>query len=334
MIQPASRSLDESPARPARRPRLTLPARPARLLAVLLVAATVAASWGSSHAAGAEAPAAVGSDAPCLMCHAPDERHPLRAVYEGPHGVAGDARTPVAQGGCESCHGPSAAHLVLRSDGSRPPPAVSFAREESRAVQNAACLGCHEDTATMHWPASQHARSDLGCIDCHQSHSRRDGMADALTQVRICTDCHRDVRAELHRRSAHPLRDGLQRCTDCHAPHGAMGDGMLKQAGVNDTCYDCHAEKRGPFLWEHAPVGEDCGLCHLPHGSQHESLLVARTPWLCQQCHLAQFHPSTALTGTGIPPAGASQSMLIRDCMNCHVQVHGSNHPSGPGQTR
>jgi predicted CXXCH cytochrome family protein len=53
----------------------------------------------------------------------------------------------------------------------------------------------------------------------------------------------------------------------------------LLEATVNDTCYQCHAEKRGPFLWEHAPVREDCTNCHSPHGSTQPSLLKARTPW-------------------------------------------------------
>jgi DmsE family decaheme c-type cytochrome len=284
--------------------------------------------------AGADTPMAVGSDGPCLMCHAPDEGNPLLAVYHGPHGVVGDRRTPKAQAGCESCHGPSAAHMTVGPDGIRPPTPVTFARGEPAAVQNAPCLACHDDAGTLHWSGSLHAQSDLACTSCHVGHVSRDVMADPLAQLRICTDCHLDVRAALQRRSAHPVRDGLQSCTDCHAPHGSAGRGMLVRGDGNDTCYDCHAEKRGPFLWEHAPVSEDCGLCHLPHGSQHQGLLVTRTPWLCQQCHLAQFHPSTALTGTGIPPAGASASMLMRDCMNCHVQVHGSNHPSGVGQTR
>lgn len=48
----------------------------------------------------------------------------------------------------------------------------------------------------------------------------------------------------------------------------------------------------------------DCSNCHVPHGSNHRNLLQARTPFLCQQCHLAPFHPSNAETGLGIPPGG------------------------------
>ena len=34
-------------------------------------------------------------------------------------------------------------------------------------------------------------------------------------------------------------------------------------APSNETCYQCHAEKRGPFLWEHQPARDDC--LDLPH---------------------------------------------------------------------
>jgi DmsE family decaheme c-type cytochrome len=109
---------------------------------------------------------------------------------------------------------------------------------------------------------------------------------------------------------------------------------MLTRNTVNETCYDCHAEKRGPFLWEHAPVREDCTNCHTPHGSNYENLLTARQPWMCQQCHAANFHPSGIYSGTGIPPDGADQRMLGKQCLNCHSQIHGSNHPSGIRLTR
>jgi predicted CXXCH cytochrome family protein len=81
-------------------------------------------------------------------------------------------------------------------------------------------------------------------------------------------------------------------------------------------------------------VQEDCSNCHTPHGSNYENLLVARQPWLCQQCHVAQRHPSSVYSGTGIPPDGAAQQVLGKQCENCHSQVHGSNHPSGIRLTR
>src|SRR5450759_6032237 len=54
---------------------------------------------------------------------------------------------------------------------------------------------------------------------------------------------------------------------------------------VNETCYTCHAEKRGPFLFAHQPAVEDCTNCHTPHGSNITPLLKSRPPFMCQECH-------------------------------------------------
>ena len=57
-------------------------------------------------------------------------------------------------------------------------------------------------------------------------------------------------------------RFGLMTCSGCHSPHGSTAPAMLVKPTLNQTCYSCHAEKRGPLLWEHQPVTEDCALCH------------------------------------------------------------------------
>jgi DmsE family decaheme c-type cytochrome len=270
----------------------------------------------------------------CLVCHGENAPRPAVGILDSPHAVIGNPDAPLATDHqCESCHGPSQAHLSV-IDGTRPPPAIAFNAGETAEHKDGACLGCHRREAGVHWASSVHRFEQVACTDCHSSHNRRDPVLTANAEAGICFECHVGERAEFLRRSAHPVAAGLMQCTACHAPHGSAGPALLGRQTLNDTCYDCHAEKRGPFLWEHAPVREDCAHCHQPHGSNHLDLLVARTPWLCQQCHLAQFHPSTALSGAGIPPQGASHLILARDCMNCHTQVHGSNHPSGPGLTR
>ena len=86
--------------------------------------------------------------------------------------------------------------------------------------------------------------------------------------------------------------------------------------------------------WEHAPVAEDCSLCHESHGSVNDRLLTARGPALCQQCHSAAFHPSVAFGADSIGNARTGQNMVGKNCLNCHSQVHGSNHPSGARLTR
>jgi len=106
---------------------------------------------------------------------------------------------------------------------------------------------------------------------------------------------------------------------------------MLIKPTLNQTCFSCHADKRGPLLWEHAPVAEDCSLCHTAHGSVRSALLTKSPPLLCQQCHSAADHPSAARTSSSLPggSAGGSIFLVAGSCTNCHSQVHGSNHPAG-----
>ena len=82
-------------------------------------------------------------------------------------------------------------------------------------------------------------------------------------------------------------------CSSCHDPHDGSKPKMIKADWTNELCLQCHTEKRGPFLWEHAPVRENCLNCHNPHGSNHDKLLVSQQPWLCQRCHLNTRHPGT-----------------------------------------
>jgi DmsE family decaheme c-type cytochrome len=131
-------------------------------------------------------------------------------------------------------------------------------------------------------------------------------------------------------------------CSDCHNPHGSTGPKLMAKKSINETCYTCHAERRGPFLFEHSPVTDDCTNCHTPHGSTNNALLKVRTPWLCQQCHTADHagvvnSAGNLTNGTTTTINGrqalANQSpraqMNGRNCLSCHSLVHGSNHPAG-----
>jgi len=63
-------------------------------------------------------------------------------------------------------------------------------------------------------------------------------------------------------------------------------------------------------------------------------LLKTRAPFLCQQCHIAPYHSSELYDGSRLAFPTAQRSLLGRSCLNCHSQVHGSNHPSGVRQMR
>ena len=102
------------------------------------------------------------------------------------------------------------------------------------------------------------------------------------------------MRAKSLRTSHHPVREGLMTCASCHNPHDSTHaqDDLGELRATRCAC-ECHTEKRGPFLWEHAPVRENCLNCHDPHGSNHDKLLVSQQPWLCQRCHANTRHPGT-----------------------------------------
>jgi DmsE family decaheme c-type cytochrome len=194
----------------------------------------------------------------------------------------------------------------------------------------------------VNWSGSQHQTHDLACSTCHKVHATADPVLSKATQPEVCESCHKTQRAQLNRISAHPVKSGEMTCSDCHNPHGSTGPTLLTKNTINETCYTCHAEKRGPFLWEHAPVVDNCSNCHTPHGSTNAPLLKQRVPFLCQDCHTGD-HGAGINSGANLvlgdvttvngmlPPANRSPRAQTnaRACLNCHVLVHGSNHPAG-----
>ena len=266
----------------------------------------------------------------CLECH----EEFMQTFTYSKHGRA------LPNGGCESCHGPMSKHM----DEPRREPALVVSMKKLTAEQSASvCLQCHEGGALdgpagnikMNWHVSNHSSAGNACIDCHDPIGMDDPILTKTTQTKVCFSCHQDKRAQSFKRSRHPLREGKVVCSDCHNPHGSAGPTQLVKNSVNETCYQCHAEKRGPFLWEHAPVREDCSICHDPHGTTEDRMLKVRGPFLCQQCHNEPYHPSALYSAADIPDfGGAAQQLLGKNCRACHNVIHGSNHPSGSRFTR
>ena len=266
----------------------------------------------------------------CLACH--DDPLSL-AVFQTGHAVPSDSRTPFGAGQlqCEACHGPGGAHSPRVRRGQERPPIYNFGADADTPIttQNGMCLECHNPDVGAGWHGGSHDNDEVACADCHISHASRDPVMQASSQAAVCVECHQFQRSEILRAFSHPILEGKMECTACHSPHGETAATHLAQQSLNDTCFECHAEKRGPYLWEHEPASEDCGLCHAPHGSNHPGMLVSRAPLLCQRCHSQFGHPSIPQGPDGLPSGSPSQFLLDQSCMNCHEQVHGSNHPSG-----
>lgn len=312
LAAPAARAVDAAPA-------------------VHTDASTQASALAAPVAAAAHPPTGSpytdqGADT-CLTCHS--DNTDVLAIFRTAHARPGDPRGPFGHGGlqCEACHGPGRAHARSGS----PLRIIVFGPKSHTSVaqQNQMCLTCHQTNAAHAWAGSAHAANDVGCADCHRLHQVDDPVRNVATQIDVCAHCHQAETAAVLKPSRHPLRERTMACTSCHSPHGSSAPASLVADTVNETCTTCHAQYRGPFLWEHQPVTENCDNCHEPHGSVQPALLRARSPFLCQQCHEAAGHPSAPQTPRGLPSGMPSPFLLVGSCLNCHSQVHGSNAPSG-----
>ncbi len=197
---------------------------------------------------------------------------------------------------CAQCHEAESRYFELTDHASV---SINITDEDAEAGQAESCETCHG-------PGSLHVegRGDKSKII----------RANAET---ACFKCHLDVKGKFMLQYHHPVPEGRMSCTDCHDMHGkdvrATGGKMLLGAGLlgkSDKCFKCHKEQRGPFVFEHEAMREGCPICHNPHGSINDKLLVAGPTITCIRCHIDDKH-------------GAVHHN--KDCVSCHVDVHGSN---------
>jgi len=302
------------------------------LLAVVGIglSALAGAAWASMDAEASSL---------CEACH---EEHKLQMAGHK-HSVAADPRTPT----CVSCHGASEKHPENPVE-VKPDRRFKGADALRGNDASATCLACHEkDAQRTLWATSAHPSADVGCTSCHKVHVHSDPLLAKTSQPTVCYACHQEQRTRVNLAWRHPIAEGKMTCSDCHSVHGSAGPKLAKKDSTNDTCYLCHAEKRGPFVHQHQPVTEDCASCHNPHGSSIAAMLSARAPILCQQCHTPHVAGGVGALGgqPGVfppPVPGQFQSEVTatsggknvvnmwqgRSCLNCHTQVHGSNNPA------
>jgi predicted CXXCH cytochrome family protein len=221
----------------------------------------------------------------------------------------------------------------------------------SNSKENAArCLLCHVSSKQQEFfEHSAHVAHGMSCDQCHTSHlvtevkdqSKGDlsypqghffqvpQLPDEVrwlhssllkqSEPALCFSCHGNVQAEFALPMHHRVPEGLVKCSDCHNPHGSLNHASLNKLNT-ETCVNCHAEKRGPYIYEHpAAKVEGCTSCHAPHGSTNRMLLVRREGrQLCLQCHTG-FHDQAGV------PHGRLGFQTSGECTRCHVAIHGSN---------
>jgi predicted CXXCH cytochrome family protein len=205
------------------------------------------------------------------------------------------------------------------------------------------CEQCHQEIYRK-FKTSDHARlqakgknaENIGCESCHgpgSLHTQSGGLARTIINPRrdpeTCFQCHLEKRGNFSLPYHHPLEEGRVSCADCHNPHEgrAINGGYTAHASINDACFKCHTEQRGPHIFEHEAMREGCTTCHNPHGSVNQKMLVSRNAELCLKCHYQQQTTAGQIMIGNFVHQGAGRDFLQRGtCWSagCHEAVHGS----------
>lgn len=258
--------------------------------------------------------------------------------------------------GCESCHGPGKAHMEGGGDKTK---IISFKNKNSKQISET-CLACHSGKESHNnFRRGEHWRNDVGCTDCHTAHgpNHGDAKAGSITQIsdvsrqnpnnateamlkssepQLCIACHSEVKSQFSKPSHHKVLEGTMKCSDCHNAHGGFEAKQTKlSVGADASCVKCHADKQGPFAFEHAPMKtEGCSACHTPHGSNNPRMLKRSSiRQLCIECHSTITKGDGSITvidGGDIPGAthnqiSAANGNKYQNCTVCHMKIHGSN---------
>jgi DmsE family decaheme c-type cytochrome len=314
------RSASAPPPPPGTRPSMEGHSRALTVAAAMFL--WIAAAPAQSPTADAKPATYAGSEA-CQMCH----EDIYKAFQKNPHiAVEKDKRGGRETRGCESCHGPGSKHAESTAAADIRNPAKLPVAEADRG-----CLSCHLNRPTQTGRIrSGHARNQVSCVTCHAMHkSAEELMPRRRAAINAeCAGCHTAVWASFQ------LPEGAMSCVDCHNPHGSLLSHSIRTVSANEPgCLNCHGDKRGPFIFEHAPVRlEGCATCHEPHGSANPRMLARQeVRFVCLECH-ANTPVTAAASHTlgAVPPAFHDlRTPQFQNCTVCHVKVHGSNVSQG-----
>lgn len=305
--------------------------RPTRLAAAALVAGVASAAIAQTTtptpappaaSAAAAAPATTPAiDVPkCADCH----EEQVKGFAANPHArFSHKEKPPGPEDVCATCHGDGTQHA--QNDGD------IHLIQTFRGLEGAElCLSCHEK-ADPHgsFALGFHSNSAaVNCLSCHKIHSTgpRGEHLLANDPGPLCQTCHSGISASFRNKPyTHRLDRGGMTCVDCHDAHDRKGQPVRLTRDGELACLGCHAEKRGPFVFDHVTGSAgNCLSCHQPHGSNNpKQLLWARVDQLCLSCHSKTGGPKTA---GGQPPSFHDLTLpRYRNCTTCHVAVHGSN---------
>jgi hydroxylamine dehydrogenase len=184
---------------------------------------------------------------------------------------------------------------------------------ESRAdvISGSTCIECHQEITPgiyHDWKKSVHAKVDVHCYTCHKT-NKEDNLFSAahlendshpisvVVSPTDCSGCHAKEAAQ-YAKSKHAHTLEIMWKVDRW-----LNDGMNNAIERTTGCYACHGTvmkvtdgKPVPGVWPNVGVGRknpngslgSCSSCHTRHTF---SVIEARKPEACDQCHLGPDHP-------------------------------------------
>ncbi len=221
---------------------------------------------------------------------------------------------PAAAGLCDVCHTVNPTHLTDKL--------------KSTVVTNktnSVCIGCH---GKMDTHANVHKAlqlNDKSCISCHKPHGSNFNFFTKSKLPDLCLQCHDDL-IDDNAKSIHGIipgtDDNKRSCANCHNPHSSDIKKLLVQE-KKTLCVSCHDREYQTKYTDGSPrtipsikekiTGKNahpiavnsanCTLCHTPHASLNDALLLKKFPVSPYE----KYIPTTAIApGT------------YELCMGCH----------------
>jgi predicted CXXCH cytochrome family protein len=130
----------------------------------------------------------------------------------------------------------------------------------------------------------------------------------------ITSDCHTAIKSNQFTHGPLNLPSPADQCMPCHVPIAGRHEFEKEPAG-RALCLVCH-NAEAPKSVVHPPFGQDCSLCHNPHGGGNRYFVKGGLGAEgCFQCH------SDVRQGLNVLHGPVAQG----DCLACHTP-HQSDH--------
>jgi hypothetical protein len=183
------------------------------------------------------------------------------------------------------------------------------------------CLECHEklsSKSTASWRESKHATHGVGCADCHGTEHSAIFLRRGQVSAAVCGRCHAEQHKEFDRSLHASAMDSMEADPKFK---------RLSPAVRELSCTGCHQ------IGTRFADGSR-GKCNSCHSSHSFSVMEARRPEACAQCHTGPDHAQMEMwqaSKHGQLFSSEQTRPHAPGCITCHMPK--GSHDTGFGLT-